>query len=263
MTTDALRLSAVSKLYPPPTSVAALTDIDLVVGAGETVAITGASGAGKSTLLSILGTLERPTSGTVWIAGVDTSALSDPQLSEVRATKLGFVFQQFFLLDQLSVLDNVATGLLYRGMPARLRRERAAEALYEVGLTGRVQHRAAQLSGGERQRVAIARAIVGRPAVLLADEPTGNLDTATGTEITHLLSGLAELSGAAGTLTTVVLITHNAEVAAAMRRQVHIRDGRIISDTAGNTTGDIVHSTTHGTTHGTTRGTAHGTGEGF
>jgi putative ABC transport system ATP-binding protein len=225
MTGAALELSAVSKVYPPPTAVTALADIDLVVGAGETVAITGASGAGKSTLLSILGTLELPTSGTVRIAGTATSALSDPQLSDVRAHRLGFVFQQFFLLDHLSVLDNAATGLLYRGVPARTRRERAAEVLSEVGLAGRIRHRAGQLSGGERQRLAIARAIVGRPAVLLADEPTGNLDSATGAEITSLLAGLADHR------TTVVLITHNADVAAAMGRQVHLRDGRIVDDT--------------------------------
>jgi putative ABC transport system ATP-binding protein len=206
--------------------VTALAGIDLVVDAGETVAITGQSGAGKSTLLSILGTLERPTSGTVRIAGTDTSALSDPQLSEVRATRLGFVFQQFFLLEHLSVLDNVATGLLYRGMPAKVRRERAAEVLWEVGLDSRTRHRAGQLSGGERQRVAIARAIVGRPAVLLADEPTGNLDSTTGAGITELLSGLAQDG------TTVVLITHNAQVAAAMRRQVALVDGRIVADSS-------------------------------
>jgi putative ABC transport system ATP-binding protein len=228
MTARALELSAVRKVYPPPTTVTALTDIDLIVHAGETVAITGASGAGKSTLLSILGTLERPTSGTVRIAGTDTSTLSDPQLSDVRATSLGFVFQQFFLLEHLSVLDNVATGLLYRGTPARARRERAAEVLHEVGLAGRIRHRAGQLSGGERQRVAIARAVVGRPAVLLADEPTGNLDSATGAEITSLLAGLAD------DRTTVVLITHNADVAAAMGRQVHLRDGRIVHDTGGS-----------------------------
>jgi putative ABC transport system ATP-binding protein len=222
MSTPALELAGVTKLYPPPTTVTALSGIDLIVEAGETVAITGASGAGKSTLLSILGTLERPSSGTVRVAGTDTSALSDAQLSEVRATRLGFVFQQFFLLEHLSVLDNVATGLLYRGLPLPVRRERAAEALYEVGLAARIGHRAGQLSGGEQQRVAIARAIVGRPAVLLADEPTGNLDSGTGAEITDLLAGLAD------DRTTVVLITHNADVAAAMSRQVHLRDGRIV-----------------------------------
>jgi putative ABC transport system ATP-binding protein len=225
MTIAALELSAVHKVYSTPTTVNALAGVDLVVGAGEAVAIAGPSGAGKSTLLSILGTLERPTSGTVRIAGTDTSALPDAKLAAIRATKLGFVFQQFFLLDHLTVLDNVATGLLYRGVPARARRERAAEALEEVGLTERIGHRAGQLSGGERQRVAIARAIVGRPAVLLADEPTGSLDSATGAGITELLSTLA------GERTTVVLITHNADVAAAMNRQIHLRDGRIAGDT--------------------------------
>ena len=220
----ALELRAVNKVYPPPTTVTALADIDLVVDTGETVAITGASGAGKSTLLSILGTLERPTSGVVRIAGTDTSAMTDPQLSAVRATSLGFVFQQFYLLEHLSVLDNVATGLLYRGLPGRVRRDHAADALRQVGLAERTRHRAGQLSGGERQRVAIARAIVGRPAVLLADEPTGNLDSATGAEITELLAGLAD------DRTTVVLITHNADVAAAMGRQIHLRDGRIVED---------------------------------
>ncbi|GIF47309.1 putative ABC transport system ATP-binding protein [Asanoa ferruginea] len=220
----ALELHHVNKVYPPPTAVTALADVDLVVDAGETVAITGASGAGKSTLLSILGTLERPTSGVVRIAGTDTSAMSDPQLSAVRATSLGFVFQQFYLLEHLSVLDNVATGLVYRGLPGNVRRERAAGALRQVGLAERMRHKAGQLSGGERQRVAIARAIVGRPAVLLADEPTGNLDSATGAEITELLAGLAD------DRTTVVLITHNADVAAAMGRQIHLRDGRIVED---------------------------------
>jgi putative ABC transport system ATP-binding protein len=225
MTAAALELSEVHKVYGQPTTVTALTDINLVVRVGEAVAITGASGAGKSTLLSILGTLERPTSGTVRIAGIDTSDLPDAKLSAVRATSLGFVFQQFFLLEHLTVLDNVATGLLYRGLPARVRRERAAKALYDVGLAARIGHRAGQLSGGERQRVAIARSVVGRPAVLLADEPTGSLDSATGAEITELLSGLANEH------TTVVVITHNAAVAAAMKRQVRLHDGRIVSDT--------------------------------
>ncbi len=224
-----LELRGVGKVYPPPTAVTALADIDLLVGPGETVAITGASGAGKSTLLSILGTLERPTTGTVRIAGVDTSVMSDRELSSLRAWHLGFVFQQFFLLERLSVLDNVATGLLYRGMPTAERRQRAADALARVGLFGRRRHRAAQLSGGERQRVAIARAIVGRPAVVLADEPTGNLDSATGEGIVHLLRSLADTDNAD---TAVVVITHNADVAAAMSRRIHLVDGRIVSDSA-------------------------------
>jgi putative ABC transport system ATP-binding protein len=217
-----LELRGVGKTYPPPTAVTALADIDLLVEPGETVAITGASGAGKSTMLSILGTLERPSTGSVHIAGVDTSAMSDRELSALRAWHLGFVFQQFFLLDRLSVLDNVATGLLYRGMPAAVRRQRAADALGRVGLHGRRRHRAGQLSGGERQRVAIARAIVGRPAVVLADEPTGNLDSATGEGIVHLLTSLADAD------TTVIVITHNADVARAMSRRIHLVDGRIV-----------------------------------
>ena len=225
--TPALQLQQVSKTYPPPTTVTALSDVDLVVQRGETLAITGASGAGKSTLLSILGTLERPSGGTVRIAGTDTSTMSDPQLSGVRAWHIGFVFQQFFLLDHLSVLENVATGLMYRGLPAGERRRRAAEALDRVGLADRMRHRPAQLSGGERQRVAIARAILGRPSVVLADEPTGNLDSANGREIVRLLSTLRDTDED----TTVVLITHNGAVAEAMERQIRLQDGRIVDDT--------------------------------
>jgi putative ABC transport system ATP-binding protein len=225
-----LELRGVGKTYPSPTEVTALDGIDLTVGPGETVAITGASGAGKSTLLSILGTLERPSTGTVRIAGVDTSAMSDRELSALRAWHLGFVFQQFFLLDRVSVLDNVASGLLYRGVPTAVRRQRAADALARVGLYGRRRHRAGQLSGGERQRVAIARAIVGRPAVVLADEPTGNLDSATGEDIVRLLISLADTDNTDSAGTTVIVITHNADVAAAMSRRIHLVDGRIVSD---------------------------------
>jgi putative ABC transport system ATP-binding protein len=221
---NALELERVAKTYPPPTAVTALQDIDLVIGRGETVAITGASGAGKSTLLNILGTLERPSRGVVRVAGTDTSEMSDRRLAGVRAWHIGFVFQQFFLLDHLSVLDNVATALLYRGVPASVRRRRAEDALDRVGLSGRLRHRPGQLSGGERQRVAIARAFAGTPEVLLADEPTGNLDSATGAEIVELLIGLA------GDDRTVIVITHNADVAAAMGRQVQLRDGRIVHD---------------------------------
>jgi putative ABC transport system ATP-binding protein len=205
--------------------VTALADIDLRVVAGETVAVTGPSGSGKSTLLNLLGTLERPTSGSVQVAGIDTSAMSDRQLSDLRARRIGFVFQQFFLLDHLSVLDNVATGLLYRGIPAPARRQAATRALVQVGLGARLGHRPSQLSGGERQRAAIARAVVGHPPVVLADEPTGNLDSATGAGIISLLAGLADDA------TTVVVITHDAAVAATMARQVRLRDGRIIADT--------------------------------
>jgi putative ABC transport system ATP-binding protein len=222
--TAALELIDVGKTYPPPTTVTALKNINLSVRPGETVAVTGVSGAGKTTLLSVLGTLERPTEGTVRVAGVDTSRMSDVQLSGVRAWHIGFVFQQFFLMDHLTVLDNVAAGLLYRGVPAAERRARSARALDRVGLSARLRHRPAQLSGGERQRVAIARAIVGEPAVLLADEPTGNLDSANSADITGLLAGLADAR------TTVILITHNAEVAAAMARRVRLRDGRITDD---------------------------------
>jgi putative ABC transport system ATP-binding protein len=231
VTAPALELHGVSKTYPPPTAVTALSEVDLTVHRGETVAIVGASGAGKSTLLSILGTLERPTGGQVRIAGADTSTMSDSALSAVRAWHIGFVFQQFFLLDHLNVLDNVAAGLLYRGLPARTRREHAAQALQRVGLADRMRHRPTQLSGGERQRAAIARAVVGHPAVLLADEPTGNLDTANGREIVRLLGALRGTDAAA----TVVLITHNADVAAAMDRQIQLEDGRIVHDTGAST----------------------------
>jgi putative ABC transport system ATP-binding protein len=220
----ALELQAVSKTYPPPTEVVALTGIDLLVRTGETVAITGPSGSGKSTLLSLLGTLERPSSGTVRVAGTDTSTLSDRRLSGLRAWQLGFVFQQFFLLEHLSVLDNVASGLLYRGVPPASRRRAASEALTRVGLAERMNHRPHQLSGGERQRVAIARAVAGRPAVLLADEPTGNLDSVNGTEVLRLLIGLADDT------TTVIVVTHDAEVATAARRRVRLSDGHIIGD---------------------------------
>jgi putative ABC transport system ATP-binding protein len=220
----ALELTAVTKAYPPPAAVTALSGVDLRIQAGETVAITGASGSGKSTLLNLLGTLERPTSGTVRVAGQDTSSLSDQQLSAIRAWHIGFVFQQFFLLEHLSVLDNVASGLLYRGIGRRQRRSSAATALAQVGLGARLDHRPSQLSGGERQRSAIARAVVGRPLVVLADEPTGNLDSVTGGEIVATLAGLADGR------TTIVVITHDHAVASAMHRQIHLRDGRIIAD---------------------------------
>jgi putative ABC transport system ATP-binding protein len=223
--TAVLELRSVGKTYPPPTTVTALANVDLTVGLGETVSITGPSGSGKSTLLNVLGTLERPSTGTVRIGGTDTSTIPDRQLSGLRAWRIGFVFQEFHLLEHLTVLDNVATGLIYRGLSMRSRRDVAASALRRVGLGSRVTHRPSRLSGGERQRVAIARAIAGEPQIILADEPTGNLDSATGAEIIRLIAGLA------GPRTTVIVITHDIAVAAAMRRDVRLHDGRIVRDT--------------------------------
>jgi putative ABC transport system ATP-binding protein len=223
--TAVLELRSVGKTYPPPTTVTALAKVDLTVGLGETVSITGPSGSGKSTLLNVLGTLERPSTGTVRIGGTDTSTISDRQLSGLRAWRIGFVFQEFHLLEHLTVLDNVATGLIYRGLYVRSRRDAAASALRRVGLGSRVTHRPSRLSGGERQRAAIARAIAGEPQIILADEPTGNLDSATGAEIIRLIAGLA------GPRTTVIVITHDIAVAAVMRRDVRLHDGRIVRDT--------------------------------
>ncbi|MGL5851601.1 MAG: ABC transporter ATP-binding protein [Phycicoccus sp.] len=221
-----LELHDVTKEYPTDPVTRVLHGIDLQIGRGELAAVVGPSGSGKSTLLNIIGTLDRPTAGRVVVAGLDSSELDDDDLSALRSTEIGFVFQQFFLLSGMSTVDNVADGLLYSGMALSARRERAVETLERVGLGHRLGHNPEKLSGGERQRVAIARALVGQPSIVLADEPTGNLDSRSSAAVMDLLHELHD-EGA-----TILVITHDLSIAAELPRRISVRDGRIEHDSA-------------------------------
>jgi putative ABC transport system ATP-binding protein len=223
-----LHVDTVTKIYPSQPPVVALRGVSFRIGRGELVAIVGPSGSGKTTLLHLMGTLDRPTSGTVRVTGTDVAALGDHAVAFLRASRIGFVFQQFFLAEHQTVLDNVADGLLYAGVRQAERRQRAMDAIAVVGLAARANARPTQLSGGQRQRVAIARALVGEPAIILADEPTGNLDQSTGRSILALFEALNERGA------TIVVITHDTAVARRMPRRIEMLDGRVVSDTTAS-----------------------------
>ena len=222
-----LEVENVTKSYPGEPPVQALRGVTLGIGPGELVGIVGPSGSGKTTLLQLMGTLDRPTSGRVRITGLDAATMPDEDVAFLRATRIGFIFQQFFLAEHATVLDNVADGLLYAGVPVKERRERALDALELVGLAERPLARPTQLSGGQRQRVAIARALVGEPAIVLADEPTGNLDQATGQSILALIDRLHRAGS------TIVVISHDHAIAERMPRKIEILDGHVVADTGG------------------------------
>jgi putative ABC transport system ATP-binding protein len=224
-TQPVLEVDTVTKTYPSQPPIQALRGISFTITKGELVAIVGPSGSGKTTLLHIMGTLDLPSTGTVRLTGLDVAALADRDLAALRATRIGFVFQQFFLAEHQSLLDNVGDGLLYAGFSQAKRREQAREALRLVGLASRATARPTQLSGGQRQRVAIARALVGQPAIVLADEPTGNLDSTTGQSILALFDELHDRG------VTIVIITHDERVAERMPRQIAMLDGHIVADT--------------------------------
>ncbi|MGD0311613.1 MAG: ABC transporter ATP-binding protein [Acidimicrobiales bacterium] len=220
-----LEVADVTKSYPGEPPVQALRRVNLTIARGELVGIVGPSGSGKTTLLQLMGTLDRPTSGHVRITGLDVAAMADGDVAYLRASRIGFIFQQFFLAEHSTVLDNVADGLLYAGIPLRQRRQGALDALDLVGLAQRAHARPTRLSGGQRQRVAIARALVGQPAIVLADEPTGNLDQATGHAILALIDQLHQAKS------TIVVITHDQAIAERMPRRIEILDGHIVADT--------------------------------
>jgi putative ABC transport system ATP-binding protein len=224
--TPVLDVDGVTKTYPGEPPVHALRGVSLTVGQGELVGIVGPSGSGKTTLLQLMGTLDRPTSGKIRITGLDVAIMADDDVAYLRATRIGFVFQQFFLAEHSTVVDNVADGLLYAGIPITQRRERALDALKLVGLAERPHARPTQLSGGQRQRLAIARALVGQPTIVLADEPTGNLDQATGQSILGLIDQLHKAGS------TIVVITHDHAIAERMPRKIEILDGHIVADTS-------------------------------